>query len=73
MVILAVVLPTLLGAMALCADVAVFYFNWANLQKAADSAALAGAHYLPNDTARPPASRPRMRFLTPWRPAKSRR
>jgi hypothetical protein len=50
MVILAVVLPTLLGAMALCADVAMFYFNWANLQKAADAAALAGAHYLPGNT-----------------------
>jgi hypothetical protein len=50
MVILAVVLPTLLGAMALCVDVSMFYFNWANLQKAADSAALAGAHYLPNKT-----------------------
>jgi Flp pilus assembly protein TadG len=50
MVILAVVLPTLVGAMALCVDIAMFYSNWANLQKAADSAALAGAHYLPNDT-----------------------
>ncbi len=50
MVILAVVLPTLVGAMALCVDIAMFYSIWANLQKAADSAALAGAHYLPNNT-----------------------
>ena len=50
MVILAVALPALLGTMALCTDVSVFYFNWANLQKAADAAALAGAHYLPNKT-----------------------
>ncbi|MGH7865014.1 MAG: pilus assembly protein TadG-related protein, partial [Candidatus Binataceae bacterium] len=50
MVILAVVLPALIGAMALCADVSIFYFNWANLQKAADAAALAGAHSLPNNT-----------------------
>ncbi|MGH7949396.1 MAG: pilus assembly protein TadG-related protein [Candidatus Binataceae bacterium] len=49
MIVLAVVLPALIGAMALCADVAMFYFNWANLQKAADAAALAGANALPNN------------------------
>lgn len=39
-------LTALLGAMALCTDVAVIYFNWMQLRKAADSAALAGAAYL---------------------------
>lgn len=50
LVIFTLVLVTLLGAMALCTDVAVLYFNWAQLQKAADAAAVAGAHYLPDDT-----------------------
>jgi Flp pilus assembly protein TadG len=49
-VILAVVLPVVVGVVALGADFAVMYFNWVQLQKAADSAALAGAGYLPNDT-----------------------
>lgn len=39
-------IATLLGAMALGTDVAVMYFNWVQLQKAADAAALAGANYL---------------------------
>jgi Flp pilus assembly protein TadG len=41
---------TLIGAMALGTDVALLYFNWMQLQKAADAAALAGANYLPTDT-----------------------
>ncbi len=40
----------LVGVMALGADVGVLYYNWGQLQKAADAAALAGANYLPNDT-----------------------
>jgi hypothetical protein len=36
--------------MALGVDVAMFYVNWANLQKAADAGALAGAMYLPSNT-----------------------
>ncbi len=32
--------------MALGTDVAVMYFNWVQLQKAADAAALAGTFYL---------------------------
>jgi uncharacterized membrane protein len=39
-------IATLLGAMALGTDVAVMYFNWVQLQKGADAAALAGAFYL---------------------------
>jgi Putative Flp pilus-assembly TadE/G-like len=50
-VVLALTLPVLLGSMALCADVGVFYFNWLQLQKAADAAVLAGANYLPLDPA----------------------
>jgi hypothetical protein len=49
LVIVALMLPALLGALALGTDVAVFYFNWVQLQKAADSAALAGANYLPDN------------------------
>jgi hypothetical protein len=50
-VIIALVLPAMIGAVALGADFSIMYFNWAQLQKAADAAALAGAGYLPNDTA----------------------
>ncbi len=46
-VILALALPALIGAVALGTDVAIFYFNWVELQKAADSAVLAGATFLP--------------------------
>jgi len=51
LVIVALILPALLGAIALGTDVTVFYFNWVQLQKAADSAALAGANYLPDNPA----------------------
>jgi len=47
MVVLAVVIATLLGAVALATDVAIMYVNWARLQKGADSAVLAGANSLP--------------------------
>jgi hypothetical protein len=42
-VVMTLVMATLLGAMALCTDVGVLYFNWMQLQKGADAAALAGA------------------------------
>jgi hypothetical protein len=45
-VLMTLALAALLGAMALCTDVAVLYFNWMQLRKAADAAALAGAAYL---------------------------
>jgi hypothetical protein len=49
-VIFTLILSVLLGAIALGADEAVMYFNWVQLQKAADAAALAGAlGGLPND------------------------
>jgi hypothetical protein len=48
-VLLAIAVPALLAALALATDVAVIYVNWAALQKSADSSALAGAHFLPDD------------------------
>ena len=48
-VIVALMVPALLASVALGTDVAVFYFNWVQLQKAADSAVLAGANYLPDN------------------------
>jgi hypothetical protein len=45
------VVATLLGMMALGSDVGVMYYNWVQLQKAADAAAIAGATYfLPQNT-----------------------
>jgi len=41
-----IVLPVLLGVMALGADFAIIYLNWTMVQKAADAAALAGASQL---------------------------
>lgn len=48
--LVAVVLPMVLGALLLGADFAVMYYNSALLQKAADAAALAGAAYLPGNS-----------------------
>lgn len=48
LVLMTLILPVLIGAMALGTDVAVLYFNWHLLQSAADDAALAGASYLPD-------------------------
>jgi hypothetical protein len=39
----------LLGSVALGTDVAVHYWNWTQLQKAADAGVLAGANWLPDD------------------------
>ena len=49
MIIFALIIPALLGVIALGTDVSVFYFNWVQLQKAADAAVLAGANYLPDN------------------------
>jgi Flp pilus assembly protein TadG len=46
MVLYAGIVAVLLGATALCTDVAVMYVNSIQLQKGADSAAIAGATYL---------------------------
>ena len=44
-VVMTFAMATLLGAMALGTDLAVVYYNWVQLQKGADIAALAGAQY----------------------------
>ena len=46
MAVFTIVLPVLLGVMALGVDFALIYFNWSMVQKAADAAALAGASQL---------------------------
>lgn len=46
-----VVITALIGVVGLGSDVAVLYFNWVQLQKGVDAAALAGAGYLPDDPA----------------------
>ncbi len=48
-VAIAVSLAALLGVTALGTDVAVFYYHWSLLQKAADAAVLAGANFLPTN------------------------
>src|SRR5579875_182148 len=51
LVIFSLALPVLIGSIGLGADVAALYFNWVEMQKAADAAAIAGANYLPGDPA----------------------
>ena len=46
LVLFTLILPVLLGVMALGADFSIIYFNWTIVQKAADAAALAGASQL---------------------------
>jgi len=46
------IIAVLLGSIALGTDIFVHYYNWVQMQKAADSAVLAGANYLPDDPAR---------------------
>jgi Flp pilus assembly protein TadG len=46
LVLMTLILPVLLGVMALGADFSIIYFNWSMVQKAADAAALAGASQL---------------------------
>jgi Flp pilus assembly protein TadG len=48
LVMMALIVAVLIGALALGTDVAVLYYNWHLLQNAADHAALAGASYLPD-------------------------
>jgi hypothetical protein len=45
-IVMTLAIATLLGVMSLGADVGVMYYNWNQLQKGADAAALAGANYL---------------------------
>jgi hypothetical protein len=48
-VIAAIAAVGLVGALSLGTDVAVLYYNWVQLQKAADASALAGANWLPGN------------------------
>lgn len=50
-VMFALAIVALLGAIALTTDVAVIYFRYTELQTGTDSAALAGANYLPTQAA----------------------
>ncbi len=52
MILLALLLPVLIGVMALAVDVGIFYYHWSLLQSGADAAALAGAAYLPDNSSR---------------------
>jgi hypothetical protein len=49
-VVMLMMMCTLLGVIGLGSDVGLLYFQWGTVQKAADSAVLAGAGYLPNHT-----------------------
>ncbi|HVA81373.1 MAG TPA: Tad domain-containing protein [Candidatus Binataceae bacterium] len=49
LVFVAIAIVAILGTLALATDVAIFYFNWAQLRKETDAAALAGASYLPDN------------------------
>src|SRR5579863_1420040 len=50
-VLMTLAIAALIGAIALSTDVGLLYYNWGILQKAADSAVLAGANLLPSDPA----------------------
>lgn len=56
LVLVAVAIFAIVGALALCTDIAVFYFNWSQLRKEADAAALAGASYLPTNPSKATAT-----------------
>lgn len=51
-VLFALLLPVLIGVMALVVDVGIFYSQWSTLQSAADASSLAGAAYLPDNASR---------------------
>lgn len=67
-VVMTLVVATLLGVMALGSDVAVMYYNWMQLQKAADASALAGATYFltqnATQTLPPPTINPGCTYAT---------
>jgi len=48
LVMLTVLIPVLLGVVAMGVDITVFYWTWSRVQSAADSAVLAGAASLPD-------------------------
>jgi hypothetical protein len=56
LVLVALATLVILGAFGLSTDIAVFYYNWAQLTKEADAAALAGANYLPDNPSKATAT-----------------
>ena len=61
-----IILPVLLGVIALGADFSVIYFNWSMVQKAADAAALAGASQLTAVPGSAPSVTPAADELRQW-------
>jgi Flp pilus assembly protein TadG len=52
LVILSILIPVMLGVVAMGVDITVFYWTWSRMQSAADSAVLAGASNLPTSPSR---------------------
>src|SRR5882757_9608197 len=52
LVILAVLIPVLLGVVAMAVDISTFDWTWSRMQAAADAAALAGCSNLPTSRSR---------------------
>jgi uncharacterized membrane protein len=48
-IVLSLLIPVLVGAVAFITDLTVFYLNWAQLQSGTDAAVMAGAAYLPTN------------------------
>ena len=48
LVMLTILIPVLLGVVAMGVDITVFYWTWSRMQSAADAAVLAGAASLPD-------------------------
>ncbi len=48
LIMLAILIPVLLGVVAMGVDISVFYWTWSRMQSAADAAVLAGATSLPD-------------------------
>lgn len=48
LIMLAILIPVLLGVVAMGVDISVFYWTWSRMQSAADAAVLAGAASLPD-------------------------
>src|SRR6267378_5913033 len=52
LVILTILIPVLLGVVAMAVDISTFDWTWSRMQSAADAAALAGASNLPTSPSR---------------------
>src|SRR5260370_41598210 len=56
LVILTILIPVLLGVVAMAVDISTFDWTWARMQSAADAAVLAGASNLPTSPSRAKAT-----------------